>query len=180
MKNNYLQSALIVIAIAIIWLLLDSLNRKYFGFLQVSDFVYSIYWLSGIRLIAVILFGWLGVLGICLGYILGGINIRGFSYQDAISLGVLSSLAPMIAYIIWQKLTRVGNLFENVSFPQLFCLVLLHSVFTALFRNIYFFAMDKPNGYEQILLTFSANFLGTFILVYLLKWGKSWHKKIKK
>ncbi len=132
MKNNHLQSALIVIAIAIIWLLLDSLNRKYFGFLQVSDFIYSIYWLSGIRLIAVILFGWLGVLGICLGYILGGINIRGFSYQDAISLGILSSLAPMIAYIIWQKLTKVGHLFENVSFPQLFCLVLLQSVITPL------------------------------------------------
>ncbi len=180
MKNNFFQNVLIVGSIAVIWLLLDSLNRNYFGFLQVSEFIYSIYWLSGIRLIAVILFGWPGVFGICIGYILGGINIRGFSYEDAVSLGILSSLAPLVAYKAWQKITNVGDFFERVTFPQLFCLVLLHSVFTAIFRNLYFFAMNKPNGYEQILLTFSANFLGTFILVYLLKWGKYWYKKFNR
>lgn len=176
---NPIQNAATVFVIAIFWVLLDYLNKRYFSFLQVSDFVYSIYWLSGIRLIAVILFGWLGVLGIGIGYVVGGISIRGFTPQDALALGILSALAPLIAYRVWQHWTGINNDFKDVGIKQLFALVLLHSVLTAIFRNAYFLSAGKPNGLNQILTLFSANIVGTFLLLYLFRYLRHFYKLIK-
>ena len=174
------QNIVTVLAIAFFWVALDCLNKQYFSFLQVSDFVYSIYWLSGIRLIAVILFGWLGVLGIGIGYVVGGINIRGFTPQDAVALGVLSALAPLIAYRVWQHYTKITNDFKDVGLRQLFALVFLHSVLTAIFRNAYFYFAGKPNGLNQILTLFSANIAGTFILLYLFRYLRHFYKLIRR
>jgi len=175
-----IQKILIVFSIAFFWVILDYLNRRYFSFLQVSDFVYSIYWLSGIRLIAVILFGWLGFFGIAIGYILGGIGIRGFAPQDAVALGVLSASAPLIAYRVWQHYTKITNDFMDVGLRQLFALVFLHSVLTAIFRNAYFNFAGKPNGLNQILTLFSANIAGTFILLYLFRYLRHIYKLIRR
>ena len=175
-----IQNIVIVFAVAIFWVALDYLNKQYFSFLQVSDFVYSIYWLSGIRLIAVILFGWLGVFGIGIGYVVGGIGIRGFAPQDAVALGVLSALAPLIAYRVWQHYTKITNDFKDVGLRQLFALVFLHSVLTAIFRNTYFYLAGKPNGLNQILTLFSANIAGTFILLYLFRYLRHFYKLIRR
>lgn len=175
-----IQNILTVLFIAIFWVVLDYLNRQYFSFLQVSDFVYSIYWLSGIRLIAVILFGWLGVLGIGIGYMVGGIGIRGFTPQDAVALGILSASAPLIAYRIWQHYTKITNDFKDVGLRQLCALVFLHAALTAIFRNVYFYSAGKPNGLNQILTLFSANIAGTFILLYLFRYLRRFYKLIRR
>lgn len=177
---NLTQKIATVLAIAFFWVVLDYLNKRYFSFLQVSDFVYSIYWLSGIRLIAVILFGWLGVVGIGIGYIVGGISIRGFEPQDALALGILSALAPLIAYRIWQHYTKIDNDFRDVGLWQLCTLVLLHSVLTAIFRNAYFYSAGKPNGLTQILTLFSANIAGTFLLLYVFRYLRHFYNFIKR
>jgi hypothetical protein len=176
---NHAQKITIVLSIALLWVALDFVNKHYFTFLQVSDFVYSIYWLSGIRLIAIILFGWLGVLGVGLGYVVGGLSIRGFDLQDALALGALSSIAPWIAYRLWQQITKVDNYFIDVSIGQLCGLVLLHSVFTAIFRNAYFFLTGKPNGLTQILTLFGANVLGTFLLLYVFRYLRYFYRYMK-
>jgi hypothetical protein len=175
-----IQKIVIVVSIAFFWVVLDYFNRRYFSFLQVSDFVYSIYWLSGVRLIAVILFGWLGVFGIGIGYVVGGIGIRGFAPQDAVALGVLSASAPLIAYRVWQHYTKITNDFKDVGLRQLFALVFLHSVLTAIFRNTYFYLAGKPNGLNQILTLFSANIAGTFILLYLFRYLRHFYKLIRR
>lgn len=175
-----IQKIVVVFFIAVFWVALDYLNRRYFSFLQVSDFVYSIYWLSGVRLIAVILFGWLGVLGIGIGYVVGGINIRGFTPQDAVALGVLSALAPLIAYRVWQHFTKITNDFKGVGLSQLCALVFLHASLTAIFRNVYFYSAGKPNGLDQILTLFSANIAGTFILLYLFRYLRHFYKLIRR
>ena len=165
-----MKSIAIILSIAGVWVALDSINTRYFGFLQVSDFIYSIYWLSGIRMVGIILFGWLGVIGLWIGYFVGGTYLRGFNPQDAICLGILSALAPMIAYRTWQKITGITNDFDGVKFNQLFGLVLLYSFVVAIFRGSYFFLTDKPSGLQEILLIFSSNVIGTLLLVYLLKY----------
>jgi len=83
------QQIVIVFGVALTWVCLDLLKHNYFGFLQVNDFQYSIYWLSAIRLLFVILFGWLGALGLFIGYFSGGVFIREFSVETALVLGLI-------------------------------------------------------------------------------------------
>lgn len=164
-----IHSFFVVIGVAITWFYLDILNKNYFQFLQVNDFLYSIYWLSGIRLLAVILFGWLGAIGLFLGYLCGGIVIRGFDPQDAFFLGLLSALAPFLAYTAWQKVTGRSSDFNGVSLKSLLLLVFLHSTLTALFRTSYFYAIGVEKGIGYIGSVFMANLIGSILLLYCLK-----------
>jgi len=168
----------ITLSIASIWVLLDFLNTSFFGFLQVSPFIASIYWLSGVRIVAVILFGWLGVIGLIVGYFIGGVYIRGFNPQDAIILGILSALAPMIAYKTWQKINDIKDDFDGVSFYELISLVLLYSFIVTSFRGSYFFLTGRPSDPYNLALIFSSNVLGAIIMMYLIKYGQLLYRKI--
>ncbi len=178
--QNLLKNLLIIGFIALTWVGLERINSGYFSFLKVSEFAYLIYWLAGLRLVAIILFGWIGFWGIFIGYVIGGIFLRGFSEVDALFLGFLSSIAPMIAYRYWQSAFKKDDDFDDVSFAQLCYIVFLNAYLTALFRNIYFFLIDKPYGIDQIAITFAANVLGSFIFLYILMFCNQIYKKIKK
>ena len=171
-----LNPLIIVFGVALSWFCLDVLNKNFFQFLQVNDFLYSIYWLSGIRLIAIILFGWLGALGLFVGYICGGILIRGFSVEAAISLGALSALAPLLAFTLWEKITGLSRDFKGVSIGNLLLLVLLHSSFTAVFRTSYFYFISEPKGLSYVVSVFMANLVGSTLLLYALKLMHSAYK----
>ena len=176
--GNSLKNLLIVGLIAIVWVALEALNQGYFGFLKITELEYFLYWLSGLRLVAIILFGWIGFWGIFIGYFIGEI-LRGQTGIDAAALGILSSLAPMIAYRYWQSATNKDNDFDDVNFTQLCYLVFLHSFLTALFRNIYFFFADQIYGMDQLTMSFTANVLGSFAFLYLLMFFNRAYKKIR-
>jgi len=166
--NNAVKNFLVIFLVATIWIALEAVNRGYFDFLKVTEFVYFVYWLSGLRLVAIILFGWIGFWGIFLGYVIGAIFLRGFSEMDALFLGFLSSLAPIIAYRFWQTIIHKDNNFDDVKFIQLCYLVFFHSFLTALLRNLYFYSTNRLYSFDQVTMTFTANVLGTFIFLYFL------------
>ena len=175
--HNSLKKLLIVGLIALIWIVLEAINQGYFGFLKITELEYFVYWLSGLRLVAIILFGWIGYWGIFIGYFLGEI-FSGDTIFYAAALSALSSLAPMIAYRYWQSATNKNDDFEQVDFIQLCYLVFLHSLLTALFRNFYFFFADQVYGIDQLTMSFTANVLGSFAFLYLLMFFNRFYKKL--
>jgi hypothetical protein len=134
-SKRLIQQITIVFGVALAWICLDLIKNNYFGFLQVNDFLYSIYWLSGIRLLVIILFGWLGALGLFIGYFGGGIWIREFSVETALALGLISALTPLIAFTLWKKLTGASKHFKDVKLGVLLLLVLMYSALTAAARG---------------------------------------------
>ncbi len=150
-------------------MLCDYLNIYFLSLFKVHDFLYAIYLLAGFRLLAVILFGWLGVFGVFLGYLLSGYFLRGFNIQDAICLGGLSSIAPYIAYNIWKKILNKTNDFLNVNFIDLFYLIMLSSILSAAFRSGYLISFDKNISADILLTTFSANVSGSILFLFGLK-----------
>ena len=158
-----------IIFIALGWIFFEAINRIYFDFLKISDSFYLIYWLSGLRLVAILLFEMLGFYGLFLGYVIGTLLFRNFSTFDALCLGFLTSLAPLLAYKIWIKYLKGTAHFYNFNFTELCYLVFLHSILTAIFRNAFFFLTNKLSGLDQILTTFTANVIGTFLFLYILK-----------
>lgn len=173
-----LHSLFIILGVALAWFYLDILNKNYFQFLQVNDFLYSIYWLSGIRLLAIILFGWLGALGLLIGYFCSSIFFKGFTPEAAFFLGALSALAPLLAYTAWQKLTGLSNDFNGVNLSNLLILVVLHSAFTAIFKTSYFYVTGVDKDASYVISLFMANLVGSVLFLYALKLMHSAYKSI--
>lgn len=167
--HERLLKSSIAVSIASLWVALDYLTIQFLGSVKVNEFLYAIYLLAGFRLVAVVVFGWTGVLGIFLGYSISGFFLRHFEPQDAISLGLLSSVAPLIAYRIWQKVFKHSNEFLNVSFIELFYLILLSGLINAFFRSAYLLALNKVLNADILLATFTANISGSIIFLFGLK-----------
>lgn len=177
--SNLSKDFLIAVFIALFWLVLESINQGFYG-LNTNELIYFVYWLSGLRLVAIITFGWIGFWGILIGYFIGEVFLRGSTLLDASFLSVLSSLAPMIAYRYWLSANKKEDDFDDVDFFQLCYLVFLHSYLTALFRGFYFFISDKPYSIDQLTMSFAANVIGTFIFLYFLMFLNSFIKKFRR
>lgn len=177
--SNRSKDLIIVGLIASFWLALESVNQGYFG-LNTDELIYFVYWLAGLRLVAIITFGWVGFWGILIGYFFGEIFLRSYSLLDASCLSILASIAPMIAYRYWQSAAKKQDDFDYVGFIQLCYLVFLYSYLTALFRSFYFYLADRPYGVDQLIMAFSANVIGTFIFLYLLMFLNRFLKRLRK
>ena len=179
LSSRLTQQIAIVFAVCLSWVCLDLIKQNYFEFLQVNDFQYSIYWLSAIRILFIILFGWLGALGLFIGYFTGGVFIREFSVEIAIALGLISALTPLLAFSLWKRLTGLSSNFNNVRLGDLLLLVLLHAAFTSAARAVYFYITDIDRSFTFFWADFLANFVGAFLGFYLLKLG-NWALKASK
>jgi hypothetical protein len=173
------QQIAIVFGVALTWVCLDLIKHNYFTFLEVNDFQYSIYWLSAIRLLFFVLFGWLGALGLFIGYFTGGIFIREFSVESALALGLISALTPLLAFSLWKRLTGLSSNFKNVKLGALLLLVFLHSALTAAARAIYFYITGIDTSATFFWEDFLANAVGAILFLYLLKLG-NWAFKASK
>jgi len=165
------QQIAIVFGIALTWCCLDLIKHNYFSFLEVNDFQYSIYWLSAIRLLFIVLFGWIGALGLFIGYFAGGVYIREFSVETALALGLISALMPLVAYSLWKRISGHSNDFKDVSLRALLLLVFLHSAFTAAARATYFYITGIDTGASFFWEDFLANVVGAILFLYVLKLG---------
>ena len=174
------QQIQIVFGVALTWICLDLLKHNYFGFLQVNDFQYSIYWLSAIRLLFVVLFGWLGALGLFIGYFAGGVYIREFSVETALILGLISALTPLVAYSLCKRISGYSEDFKDVSLKALLLLVFLHSAFTTTARAIYFYITGIDRAASFFSEDFLANVVGAILFLYLLKLGNWAFKSAKR
>ena len=159
----------ITLTIAIIWVIFDSINLHFGTFLYSEKYLYAIYWLAGFRILAVVLFGYAGFLGVWLGYALGGILLRGFEPIDAISLGLLSSFATLISYKFWCKSMAGNNNFQHVSFLNLFYLIVINAILTAILRYSYLSFAQEGIAINIMLKTFAANISGALMFLYILK-----------
>jgi hypothetical protein len=159
----------ITLFIALIWVIFDSINLHFGAFLYAEKYLYAIYWLAGFRILAIILFGYAGFFGVWLGYALGGALLRDFEPMDAISLGLLSSSATLIAYRYWCKWIAGNEKFQNVSFLNLFYLMAMNAILTAALRYSYLYFFKDASSTMIALKTFAANISGAILFMYALK-----------
>ena len=177
--QRLIQQIAIVFGVALTWVCLDLIKDKYFEFLQVNDFLYSIYLLSGIRLLVIILFGWLGALWLLIGYFSSGVLIREFAIEVALALGLISALTPLLAFSLWKRLTGLSSNFKNVSLGAIIALVFLYSGLTATVRGAYLYNSDITTSLSLIGADFLGNAVGAFLFLYLLKLGNWAFKSTK-
>ncbi|WP_114651639.1 hypothetical protein [Polynucleobacter necessarius] len=168
MANKQIIQFFTAIFIAVIWIVCDFINVEIFYYLKTDKYLYSIYLLAGLRLLAIILFGYVGFFGIFIGHAISSSLMRGFEPNEAIWLALLSSSATLIAYKLWQFLFGKTDSFLDISPLQLFYLVVLNAGFVAIFRFTY---LLQNNEISLFLLygTLAANISESLLVLYLIK-----------
>lgn len=178
MKNEKLVQLLTAVSIAAIWIICDFINMEIFHFLKTDKYLYSIYWLAGLRLLSIILFGYVGFIGIFLGQTFSSIFIKDLAPGESICLAFLSSLATLIAYKLWQLWIGKDDSFFGISPIQLFYLVIANATLVAMFRFGLLLAFNREVTENFFYGTVAANITGSLLVLYIIKAGNCIYRRI--
>lgn len=178
MTNNYFfgvlktmsLNLLYALCIGAVFFISRQINLQAFEFSVHHDLAHIIYFPAGIRLLAVLLFGWLGIFGILIGWIFCYFFALEKTLLECIFLGLISGLTAYASLLVWKFIYRVDHSLVEITARQLFALVLISSGISAFVRFIYIYAQDLSTSFVTIFsVGFIGDIFGTLILFYLIK-----------
>lgn len=160
-----------LILIAGCWVFLYILNDWLFDNVAVSQYASWIFLPAALRMLAVLLCGWTGVLGLFIGSFITGYYTHAFADPGmVIVLAGLSALAPMVAYIVCAKLFDLRADLRGLSASQLITLSVAVALVGSLLHNAHFMMIGATHTFGHTFMTmFVGDLIGTFIMLYAAK-----------
>ncbi len=141
----------------------------------VAEFNHETFWVflpAGVRLVAVILFGWLGVVGLFIGSVMTNDDMM---LSHVLLLSLVSAVAPNIALITGRWLLHLSQSLHSLRPIHLFVLTLLASGYNALLSVGLFQHLGETQHLFNLIPMFVGDMVGTFIIFYLalsLLWAR--------
>lgn len=127
---------------------------------------------AGIRLIAVAIYRWTGVLGITLGWFFCNVFSVEKTLFESLVLGLISGVTAYTALLVWQWLYRIGKNLEGLTLRLTIALVLISAVISSYIRYVILVASDPLTPFLPVfLIGFTGDVLGCFIVLYAIKGG---------
>jgi hypothetical protein len=111
--NNAKNSLLCVGGVAIAWLFFFKLNSFIFSYLEKSQFVTLVFMPAGVRLVAILIFNELGVIGLFFGALITS-PIVVTNPNEALIISLISALNPYLSVLITKRLLHVDNLLTKL------------------------------------------------------------------
>jgi len=152
-----------------LWVGLFLLNGWLFERLTFSEHVSWIFLPAALRMIAVLLAGWVGTLGIFLGSLVTCIYVVGLT--DPVSILVvsgLSALSPTLALLVCARFWGSQSNLAGLSSLNLLILGIVAASFTAISHNIHFVMMGQV---EQVGTSIGAMFIGDLVGTLIVLYG---------
>lgn len=158
-------------ATVLLFLSLNTFNECLFSQLEYS---YGINWVflpAGMRLLATLLFGTAGFIGLFLSGLL--LNFFHFTFDDPLRavLGALAgSLGAYLVYLLAQRVYGLRASLANLTPRRLMLLILLCSMASPLLHHLVFaYQGHTENVVSSYLAMFIGDFMGTLIVIYTIK-----------
>jgi hypothetical protein len=149
------------------------LNEWLFSqFILVEGFISWVFLPAAIRVLAVLLAGWVGVVGLFLGSIVTFMFVTGYEPVaiHILVLATISSVAPMLALLTCAKYLNIQNSLKGLSASNLFVVCVVSAMFSVLPFNVsYYFFGFSINILDGIGPMFIGDFLGMLIVLYLIR-----------
>jgi len=124
---------------------------------------------AALRMLAVLLCGWTGVVGLFLGSLATGLYTHGLSDPGMlIVLAGLSALSPMVAFLICTRWFGWRSDLRGLKATQLVVLSVLVSLCGAGLHNLHFVAIGATADIGQ---TFTAMFVGDLVGTFIVLYG---------
>lgn len=164
LKEQLLSGVAIVALITAAWLALYYLNYS-LTFISINNYVSWVFLPATIRLVSVLLFGWLGAIGLFLGALITTIPLAD-STSALLLIPAISALGPLLTVWGSLKVLRVERNLHALSGNQLILVALITSFITSLLHSVYFYHTDIPSHFGSM---FIGDFIGSLLLLYLAK-----------
>ncbi|MFL9910572.1 hypothetical protein [Paraburkholderia sp. RL17-337-BIB-A] len=160
-----------VVGTAAVFIIALWANREIFTH---TEFVRGVNWIylpAGIRLLATLLLGGDGALGLLLASWL--VNFFYFFPNDVVRSfvgGIIATVAPYAVYRLAQEIYGLRSSLTNLTAKRLLALVLAYSVASPLLHHIWFFLRgDTQDIVDRFFAMFVGDLLGTLIVIYTMK-----------
>lgn len=162
-----------IFAVAAAWCATFYLNKLAFSHFDFSSVIISWVFLpAAVRLLAVMLAGWVGVVGLFVGSFT--FAMLGLGYTPAVKnvliLSTITSVGPMLALLLCVWGLNIKEGFRGFSGFNLLVLCAVCALFTSLPNNIAFYYLGlSPTILKGFGPMFIGDFLGTLIVLYLIR-----------
>ena len=162
------SAALQILLVVCAWIIFYHLSIDMLAYFAFNEETFWVFLPAGIRLVAVILFGWVGVVGLFIGNMLTPDN---FSFGHVLLLSAVSALSPKLALISGRRLLYLSPTLESLNSIHLAVLALIASSYNALMRVGLMHLLGYSQPLFNLLPMFVGDLVGTFMIFYLAVFG---------
>ena len=154
-----------VFIVVLTWIVFYRMSLWLFAYFEYNPRVYWVFLPAGIRMIAVFIFGWVGVLGLFIGSIITNeVELSGY----VIYLAAISAMSPIVAKRACKWWFNIPDTLQGLSSMQLLAFAITGALSNALLSNLYFYFTDRANSLKGFFPMFVGDMLGTLIIFYLV------------
>jgi len=159
---------LFVLGVALAWFVLFHMNTWLFSRIHHTGFISWIFLPAAIRMLAVMVGGWLGALGLFLGAILTNLSLLKYEPFNIVILAGLSTLGPLVAVTLCTRWLKLPQDLAGLQYLQLLVFALAGAIFNTIPHNLYFYFTGlSPDAWSGIVPMFVGDLSGTLIVLYL-------------
>ena len=155
-----------------IFYLIQILSNEMLSYIAYEELTRLVSLPAGIRLIAVVIYRWIGFLGIVLGSVFSSIFNGENLLFESLVLGLISGVTAYTALLVWQWHFRIGKNLEGLTLRLTIALVLISATISSCIRYLILVSNDPLTSFLSVfLIGFTGDVLGCFIVLYVIKGG---------
>lgn len=159
---------LFVLGVALAWFALFQLNTWLFSTIHLTGFISWIFLPAAIRMLAVMVGGWTGTLGLFFGGILTNLSLLKYEPFNIVMLAGLSALGPLIAFNLCTRWLKLPRDLAGLQRSQLLVFAIVGAIFNSFPHNLYFYFTGlSPDAWSGVVPMFIGDLAGTLIMLYL-------------
>ena len=161
-----------IFGIGMFFYLTQILSAEMFSYIAYEELTHLVCLPAGIRLVAVVIYRWTGVLGIILGWVFCNIFSGEKSLFESLVLGLISGLTAYTTLLVWQWHYRIDKNLEGLTLRLMIALVLISAAISSCIRYVILVNNDPLTSFLPVfLMCFTADVLGCFFVLYAIKGG---------
>jgi len=159
---------LFILGVATAWYALYKINTWLFSSIHITGFISWVFLPAAIRMLAVMVGGWAGALGLFLGAILTNVGMLKYEPLNIVLLAGLSALGPLVAVHLCTRWLRLPRDLAGLQRSQLLVFAVAGAVFNTFPHNLYFYFTGlAPDAWSGVVPMFVGDLAGTLIVLYL-------------
>jgi len=159
---------LFVMGVTTVWVVLYLLNNWLFSEVYLNSFISWIFLPAAIRMLAVMINGWAGVLGLFLGAILTNLSQLHLEPINVLVLAGLSALGPLAAVHLCTRWLKLPVDFAGLQRSQLLVFAVTGAIFNVFPHNLFFYMTGmSDDAWSGVLPMFVGDLAGTLIVLYV-------------
>ena len=145
------------------------------------EHAHLIYLPAGIRLLAIAIYGWIGVLGITLGWVFCNVYGGEKTLLESMFYGFISGSSVYFSLFLWRCLFQVNSNLDSITSRLAVYLVLICAFFSTLVRYAYLFSIDPLTPFFPVFtIGLIGDIVGCFIVLYMIKGGLYLYRQFSK